>query len=180
MKKDVPIHSAHRLINAGSVLLVTSTSEDRANIMALAWHTPISSKPPLVGIAVASTHFTAKLIADSEEFVLNIPGADLLSQVSKSGQVSGREIDKFKEIKITATPSRVVEAPSVKECLGHVECKVVEAHVVGDHTLFVGKIVAASAREDLFHDGRWQESALLLHHLGGDQYYLSGDRASSN
>lgn len=178
MKKDVPIHQAHRLINVGCVLLVTSAVEDRNNIMTLAWHTPISSKPPLVGIAVASTHFTAELIVESKEFVLNIPGAGLLPQVGKSGQVSGRDIDKFREIKITAAPSRVVHAPAVQECLGHVECRVVEEHLVGDHTFFVGEIVAASAREDLFGGGRWKERALLLHHLGGEQYYLSGERTS--
>lgn len=175
MKKDVPIHCAHRLINVGCVLLVTSASAGRRNVMTLAWHTPVSSKQTLIGIAVASTHFTAELIGASKEFVLNIPGADLLSQVGKSGQISGREIDKFKEIDITAAPSRVVQVPAIKECLGHVECRVVEEHVLGDHTFFVGQAVAASAREDLFSGGSWLEGAQLIHHLGGEQYYLAGE-----
>ncbi len=176
MKKDIPLQHARRVINVGCVVLVTSAAGDRQNVMALAWQTPVSSQPPLVGIAVASTHFTAQLIAESGEFVLNVPGADLLSQVGESGSVSGREIDKFASIQITAAPGRVVQAPLIKECLGHVECKVVEEHVMGDHTFFVGEIVAASAKEELFGKEHWNEHAQLLHHLGGEQYYLAGER----
>jgi flavin reductase (DIM6/NTAB) family NADH-FMN oxidoreductase RutF len=35
------------------------------------------------------------------------------------------------------------------ECFGHLECKVTESHVMGDHTLFVGKVVASSADEEV-------------------------------
>jgi flavin reductase (DIM6/NTAB) family NADH-FMN oxidoreductase RutF len=35
------------------------------------------------------------------------------------------------------------------ECFGHLECKVVESHVMGDHTLFLGKVVATSADEEV-------------------------------
>ncbi len=108
--------------------------------MSLAWQTPVSSQPSLVGIAVARTHFTAELIAQSREFVLNVPGgADLLPpQVGASGSISGgRAIDKFEKVKITAVPAQVVQAPLIRECLGHVECRVVEQHTLGDHIFFL-------------------------------------------
>ncbi|HHY14734.1 MAG TPA: flavin reductase family protein [Firmicutes bacterium] len=164
------------MINVGCVLLVTSAAGDRRNVMSLAWQTPVSSQPSLVGIAVARTHFTAELIAQSREFVLNVPGADLLPQVGASGSISGRAIDKFEKVKITAVPAQVVQAPLIRECLGHVECRVVEQHTLGDHIFFVGEIVAASANQGLFEENRWHEQVQLLHHLGGDHYYLAGNR----
>ncbi|QQY80305.1 flavin reductase like protein [Keratinibaculum paraultunense] len=123
MKKEVPINDAHRLINTGCVLLVTSADEDRENVMTLAWHTPVSSKPLLLGIAVAASHFTTELINKSREFVLNIPGANLLNQVGKCGEV-----------------------------------------------------IASSVDEELFVDSSWNEKAKLIHHLGGNKYYVSGQQ----
>lgn len=176
MKKEVPINDAHRLINTGCVLLVTSADEDRKNVMTLAWHTPVSSKPLLIGIAVAASHFTTELINKSREFVLNIPGADLLDQVGKCGEVSGRKVDKFNEANITSVPAKKVKAPLIDECLGHVECKVVEKYELGDHIFFIGEVVASSVDEELFIDSSWNEKAKLIHHLGGNKYYISGQQ----
>lgn len=174
MKKEVPVEKAHRLLNTGCVLLVTSAYRDKSNVMALAWQTPLSGRPPLVGIAVAFPHFTAELINKSLEFVLNVPGADLLGKVHMCGKISGRETDKFKEIGLTPAAARKVRAPLILECLGHLECGVVERYKVGDHYFFVGEALAASAEETLFVDDYWKEEAELIHHLGGKQYYKRG------
>ena len=37
--------------------------------------------------------------------------------------------------------------PRIEECFGHLECRVVQKHVCGDHTLFVGEVLATSADE---------------------------------
>lgn len=179
MKKEVPLEKAHRLLNIGCVLLVTSAYRDRSNVMALAWQTPLSGRPPLVGIAVAFPHFTGELINKSLEFALNIPGADLLEQVNRCGKISGREVDKFKETGLTPVTAHKVRAPLIEECLGHLECGVVQRYKVGDHFFFVGEVLAASAEEELFTADCWKEGVELLHHLGGKQYYISGKRRES-
>lgn len=176
MKKEVPIKEAHRLINTGCVLLVTSAHKDKKNVMTLAWQTPLSSDPLLVGIAVAKSHFTTELIKESEEFALNIPGIELLDQVNICGTVSGREVDKFKETDITPIPGQKVDVPLIDECIGHIECKVTNQYNTGDHIFFVGEVVAASAREDLFVSSLWKKDAKLLHHLGDNKYYANGER----
>lgn len=176
MKDRISVEQAHRLINCGCVLLVTSAYQEKNNVMTLAWQTPISSESLLLGIAVNSTHYTAELINKSGEFALNVPGIEILEQVSECGRVSGRSVAKFEEINITPEPAQMLSAPLIKECLGHVECRVVEQYDLGDHTLYVGKVIAASARSDLFTSGRWNSSAVLVHHLGGSEYYASGDR----
>lgn len=174
MKKEVPLKKAHRLLNTGCVLLVTSAYRDRYNIMALAWQTPLSGRPPLVGIAVAVQHFTCELINKSLEFALNIPGAGLLEKVNRCGKISGREVDKFKETGLTPFAAKKVRAPLIEECLGHLECGVVERYKAGDHFFFVGEVLAASVEDGLFLEESWTEEAELLHHLGGKGYYLRG------
>ena len=173
MKKDVPISKAHRLINDGPVVLVTAAYKGRMNVMAAAWTTPISSRPPLVGVAIHLGGFTHDLIKRSGEFALNIPGRPLADKVRLCGSVSGEDVeDKFKLAGLTPVEAKYIGAPLIEECLGHLECAVVEAIELGDHTLFVGEVVAAQAEEEAF-DGYWlleDEEAKPLHHLGGDFY----------
>ncbi|MFY9177589.1 MAG: flavin reductase family protein [Caldicoprobacterales bacterium] len=174
MKKEVPISKAYHLINTGCVLLITSAHEDKKNVMTLAWQTPVSVKPVLVGIAVSKSHFTTQLIKGSREFTINIPGAELLEKVKKCGMFSGREVDKFREANLTPVSGKNVKVPLIDECIGHIECKVVNEHITGDHVFFVGEVIAAYAREDLFISTSWAEDASLLHHLGGKTYYTNG------
>ncbi len=174
MKKEVPMDKAHRLINTGSVVLVSSASGSRRNIMSLAWQAPLSGKPRLVGIAVAAKHFTHQLITESREYVINIPGSELLEQVKYCGKISGRDADKFTGANLTSQPARQVGVPLIGECPGHLECRVVDQVKTGDHSLFVGEVVAASAEEKFFSD-HWDIAVRLIHHLGGENYYFSSN-----
>lgn len=54
-------------------------------------------------------------------------------------------MDKFKETGLTPIPSLEVRPPRIEECFGHLECRVVQSITCGDHTLFVGEVVATSA-----------------------------------
>jgi flavin reductase (DIM6/NTAB) family NADH-FMN oxidoreductase RutF len=172
MKVEVSLSRANRLINPGPVVLVTAKYKGTVNVMTAAWTMPISRDPPLVGIAIHHRNFTHDLIVKSEQFALNVPGRDLAEKVKLCGTLSGRDVDKFKEVSLTPLTARVVEAPLVEECLGHLECTVVEAPSLGDHTLFVGRVVAVWVEEGAFEE-TWlleDEDAKPLHHLGGTYY----------
>ncbi len=176
MYVEVPLKRATRLLNTGCVVLVTSAHRDRINVMSLAWQTPLSGRPPLVGISVALSHFTHELIDKSMQFVLNIPAMEMLQQVGTCGKSSGRDGDKFALAGITPVSARKIKAPLIKECLGHIECGVVERTKAGDHSFFIGEVLAAGAEEQYFSDGFWKEDVELIHHLGSRYYYCSGRR----
>lgn len=170
--KIIPVKKAHRLINTGCVVLITSAFEKDTNVMSLAWQTPLSGDPVLIGIAVARAHFTHELILESREFAVNVPGWELLEQVKFCGKAKGRNTDKFKESKLKPVPASKIEVPLIENCLAHIECRVAESVTTGDHTLFVGEVVAASADKEKFSD-HWQPGTKLIHHLGGTNYYHS-------
>ena len=67
---------------------------------------------------------------------------------------SGRDVDKFKETGLTPISASIVRSPLIEECYGHLECKVIGSHTYGDHTLFVGEVIAASVDEGLLKNGR--------------------------
>jgi flavin reductase (DIM6/NTAB) family NADH-FMN oxidoreductase RutF len=169
-KKPIPLKRANRLINDGCTILVTAQLGESSNIITLAWQTPVSSSPPLVAISVAPTRYSHQLISESKEFVINVPPLSLLKTTVYCGTVSGRDQDKLKGAGLTREPAQIVSAPLIAECIGHLECKVVKQISAGDHTLFLGEVVAASAAEVLF-DQVWQvddERAKTIHHLGGE------------
>jgi len=174
MKTTVPLKRATRLLNHGGLAFVTAKHGGRANVMPAAWVVPLSHEPPLVGVAIAPERFTHDLVKHSGRFALSIPGMVLAEKVKRCGEMSGRDVaDKFAAVGLTPVQAQVIDAPLVGECLGHVECKVVQSVSVGDHTLFVGRIVAAQAEREAFEE-MWllppNEALRPMHHLGGNYF----------
>lgn len=150
MKVELPEHRRLQPGPASVVVMATCVGkEGRPNIITLGMYMPISSKPPMVCIGVAPRRFSHGLIEETGEFVINTPPISLEDQMHYCGVKSGRDVDKFAETGLTAIPSLKVRPPKIEECFGHIECKVVQSHVFGDHTLFVGEVVASSADENV-------------------------------
>ena len=55
--------------------------------------------------------------------MINVPTVDLAATVVRIGNSSGREVDKFSEFKLTATPGNRVRAPLIAECYANFECQ---------------------------------------------------------
>lgn len=174
-KVDIDLARATRLLQPGCIALVTTKYKDKHNVMVAAWVTPVSHDPPMVVLAVHPARLTHDLIVKSSAFTLNIPPRPLLEQVKKIGEVSGTEVDKFLLTNLTPYEGKEVSAPRIAECIGHLECGVVEKINAGNHTLFLGEIVAAAADELAFDGEHWtlaDESVKPLHHLGGNVYAI--------
>ncbi len=129
----------------GNVVLVTCGSGDKANIITVGMYMPISIRPPYVCIGISPHRYSHQLIEEKGEFVVNSPSISIEKEMHYCGVKSGKDVNKWKETGLTAIPSLKVGAPRIKECFGHLECRVIESHVMGDHTLFVGEVVATSA-----------------------------------
>lgn len=172
-KMEVPNQKAYRLIYPRLVVLVSciDPATKKPNIMTIAWSTPLSANPPLVGILVAPRRYSHELISRAREFVINIPTVEILEKAIKCGRVSGRMHDKFSEIGFTARPAKIVKAPIVEECVAHLECKLVDQPTTGDHTLFIGEVVTAYANEGTF-DGQYMniERVRNFYQASGDSY----------
>ncbi len=173
-KRTVKPSQTARLLNHGPTVLVSSRHRERDNLITLAWTTPVSIDPPMVAIAIAPGRYSHELIARSRAYVINVPASGLLSAVWYCGTRSGRNGDKFQGARLTRSASAIVDAPRVAECFAHIECRVVKAPSVGDHTLFVGEVVSAAVEREAF-DGRLRlrRPFHTLHHLGGSEFLTS-------
>lgn len=170
MKIPIPLASAYRIMHPRLVVLVTSQAGGRPNIITLAWTVPTSFTPPMVAISVAPQRYSHGLISRSREFVVNIPTMELARETLFCGRNSGRDCDKFKETGLTPIPAKKVSPPLIKECVAHLECRVAKSVETGDHTLFIGEVLAASAEQGAFKDRYDIKKVKPIYHLGGDDF----------
>lgn len=161
-----------RLLYPCQAVLITCAHGGRTNVMTSSTM-PASFKPPLLVVSVSPRRFSYELIKLQGEFVVNIPTSRLLDEVVACGSSSGREVDKVKKLGLTLGRARRVEVPIIEECAAHLECRVFKEVEAGDHSLFIGEVVAAYAEEGLLttdDDGiaMWDvERADVLLHVGG-------------
>jgi len=174
--KEVPKDKIYRLLHPRQVVLVTCADEGgKPNVLTVAWSTPLSFDPPLIGISIGKNRYSHGVISRTKEFAISVPPSSLLEKVKGCGTLSGRERDKFREVGLTPLPSRRLKAPVVREGIAHLECRVMKEVEVGDHTLFVGEVVEAYADERLFDGEKFDPEAVeLIYHLGGTHFLFLG------
>jgi flavin reductase (DIM6/NTAB) family NADH-FMN oxidoreductase RutF len=147
MKKSITSDSAEDAFSGFPVVLAT-VSGDKDNIITLAMCHVFSFKPPLLGIGVAPKRFSYGLLKNSDDFAVNIPSRNLLKAVEICGSKSGRRVEKFQASGLTREKADKISAPLIAECPVNIECVKVNELEAGDHTWFVGEIVAARAEPD--------------------------------
>ena len=141
------------LLNPRPVALVTCCDSDcTPNVLSVAWHTPLSHDPPMVGISIDQRRYSHALISQCEEFVLNVVSSEFENAVDLCGNHSGREMDKFEAAGLKMSPAYHVRPPLIVGALAHLECTVVNYICTGDHTFFVGRILYAEAEAGCFGD----------------------------
>ena len=154
------------------MVLLTTSYRGNHNVMPLAWCTPLSADPLLVGAVVERSRHTAEMVSQSESFALNFPPRQLLHHVQYLGSLTGSEVDKFEATQLETFAPVHVTAPLIEGCLAWVECELQQVVPVGDHVLFIGLPVAVHVDPTAFN-GHWlmhTEGARPLHFLGGNLY----------
>jgi len=175
MTKKIELHP-EKYVNfspPSPVVLVTCSSQDgKHNIITVGMYMPISFNPPLVAIGISPKRYSHKLIKELGEFVVNVPTREIVEKVVYCGTVSGRDVDKFKEAGLTPIPAKMVRPPLIKECIAHFECKLYASYEAGDHTIFVGRVVAVSVNENIEREGVLDSARVGTLSHRGRFYYI--------
>ena len=130
------------------VVMVSCGREgETPNIITVAWAGTVCSDPAMVSISVRKERFSHKIIKDTGEFVINLVNKPLVRATDYCGVKSGREVDKFKEMKLTPLPSQHVKAPGIGESPVNLECRVEKEIALGSHIMFLARVVSVSVDE---------------------------------
>lgn len=177
VRKKLEDLDGRRLLGGAPVVIVTSAWRTVPNAMPVAWSMPVSVNPPLVAIAVHQSRQSHDMIKFGEEFAINIPSRVITNHTQWLGMVSGVHGDKLEAARIPFFKAKVIDAPLLEGCIGWLECTLYDHYQLGDHTLFVGRVVAAQADTDAwdFDKQRWElsdDEYKPLMYLGGKTYAL--------
>ncbi len=173
--RKVTLETAAFVVPAPVILLSCVGADGSANIMGLAWASVACATPPMVSVAIRPGRLSYDLIRESGEFVLNIPPASLLRAVDFCGMVSGRDVNKFIEARLTPMAGLKVRAPLIRECPVNLECVTRQSLVLGSHVLFLAEVVALHADEEVVEEGAvvlGRGAPLAYDPFGGDYWSL--------
>ena len=142
------------LPHAPVLLVCSGDKEENWNVTTIGMFNVFSLFPVVIGIGVKTSRNIYRLLADSNDFTINIPSADVIDKVEACGREAGKEKNKFKLCGLTPVKGKRVSAPIIKECWMNIECKKLSGEGkksvqavrmgefdVGDHTWFLGQIV---------------------------------------
>ena len=130
-----------------AVMVSLADQEGHPNIITLAWVGTVCTNPPMVSISVRPERYSYPILKETGEFVINLTTKELVYATDYCGVRSGRDVDKFKEMKLTAVPASVVKAPMIGESPVNIECKVRQIMPLGSHDMFLADVVAVHADE---------------------------------
>jgi len=127
--------------------VVTSKKNEKINGQIANTVFQVTSEPPAVAVSINKDNLTHEFIRNSRIFAVSILSKDTpMKFIGNFGFKSGREIDKFKEVKYKIG---VTGAPIIMEnTIGYLEPEVMNSLNVDTHTVFIGKILNAEIIND--------------------------------
>jgi flavin reductase (DIM6/NTAB) family NADH-FMN oxidoreductase RutF len=134
--------------------------------MSISW-TMVLDFTPQFALTTGAWNYSFTALRQTRECVIAVPTIDLLDKVVGIGTCSGVDTDKFARFKLTATPAKVVDAPLIMECLGNIECKVID--LIGKHNIVVLQAVAA-------HVDPARKERRTIHAVGDGTFVADGRR----
>ena len=161
-----------------AVMVSCQRGEEKPNIITLAWAGTISSNPAMLSVSIRKERYSHDIIKQSGEFVVNLVTKDTVYATDYCGVKSGRDIDKFKKMKLTPIASKHIKAPSIEECPVNIELELIQSVEIGTHTQMIGKILDVKINKNCLNGNDAPDilkAAPLLFDPGQRSYYGVGE-----
>lgn len=99
----------------------------------------VTAEPQTIAISINKKNLTHEFIEDSKVFTISVLSEKTpMTLIGTFGFKSGRDIDKFKDVKYKFSKNKV---PVVLDnTLAYIEAKIINKIDVGTHTIFIGQV----------------------------------------
>ena len=135
-----------------AVMVSVGDRDGNRNIFTVAWTGTVCTNPPMAYISVRPERYSYHMIEESGEFVINLTTEKLAQAADFCGVRSGRDLDKFKECRLTERMAHSLRyAPCIEESPVNIECRVVKTEKLGSHHMFLGEVTAVQV-DDAYMD----------------------------
>ena len=131
-----------------AVMVSTADKKGNSNILTVAWTGTVCTNPPMAYISVRPERYSYHMIKESGEFVINLTTKKLIRATDYCGVRSGRNVDKWKECRLTKSSAKSLKyAPVIEEAPVNIECKVKSIQELGSHHMFLAEVTAVQVDE---------------------------------
>ena len=163
-----------------AVMVTVADRQGNSNIITVAWTGTVCTNPAMTYISVRPERYSYDMLKETGEFVINLTTKKLAYAVDYCGVKSGRDVDKFKETRLTPQASRYVKAPGVEESPVNIECKVVEVKELGSHDMFIARVMGVTIDNQYMDDrGKFNLNASGLVSYSHGEYFELGKKLGS-
>ena len=153
------------------------TLSGKPNIITVAWAGTVCTNPPMLSISVRPERYSYHMIEASGEFVVNLTTEALVRAADYCGVRSGRDVDKFGELRLTPQASREISVPGIAESPVNIECRVRQILPLGSHHMILADVVAVTVDADAIDDrGKFHLNRTGLVSYSHGEYFLLGKK----
>lgn len=159
-----------------AVMVSSCDKEGNNNIITVAWAGTVCTNPPMVSVSIRPERHSYHMIEETKEFVINLTTEELVSATDFCGVRSGRDTDKFKEMKLTPVKGTQVNAPIIAESPVNIECRLREIIKLGSHDMFLADVVAVNVSKKFMNEkGKFELNKAKPVVYSHGEYYGIGD-----
>ncbi len=119
--------------------------EEEVNGFTASWVMQGSFAPPLVVNCINTKSISHSMVKASNAFAISVLEAGQKEMAQKFFKPMKRVGNKFEDVEFYLGETG---CPIIQDSLGYVECRVVGAVEHGDHTVFVGEVIAAGVHRE--------------------------------
>lgn len=160
-----------------AVLISCGETEEEYNMLTVAWVGTICTNPAMCYISVRPERHSYDIIKRTKSFVINLTNEDMARATDWCGVRSGKDYNKFKEMRLTPQRAQKVAAPIILESPLSLECEVIEIKELGSHHMFIANVVNVQADEryidPVTDEFRLSDAKLITYSHG--HYYKLGE-----
>lgn len=129
---------------SGVTVITTCKPDGTPKGMTASAFSSVSLDPPLVLTCIGKKLYTHQLVAEAGFFAVNILGQEHIEWGKRFAGMYPEIEDRFADI---AHTTAVTGAPILPNVSGWVDCKLHASYDGGDHTIFVGQVLAAAGTD---------------------------------
>lgn len=123
---------------SGVTVVTAKDASGRLHGITVSAFCSVSLEPPLILVCIDVNTGSHRALTETDAFVVNILRQD---QQRLSDRFASYLPDKFEAVKYR---SGINDLPVLEDALANLECRLINSHPNGDHTIFVGQIERAT------------------------------------
>ena len=170
-----------QLFNLGGTVLVSAEHDGKTDMMPASWASPLDYDKVLV--VVDKSHYTRKLMDQSEYFALGVASAGILPELLSLGSVSkNADPEKLEKSGMAFFTQPGFKIPLARGCSAWAIFKKLPEtdELSKKYDLFLGQAVAAWGDERVYQNGRPDfehapKEMRTTHYVSGGRFFLLGE-----